>query len=187
MQGVHHRPCDVGVASGLGPGGAECDLSAVGGPALDRQEGLRDVGPSRVPLDPARTDHVLGLEHQGRLRFQAVVDPLRTRVEVADHVVHPDADAGGVDADVLDVEAFGQLLDLGRLVGERLPTPAVFLQDPEVAARLGRRRDHNTSGVVACTAWVVADPDRVVAERSIVVLVVVVPQHQVGVAAFEIL
>ena len=118
MQGVHHRPCDVGVAGGLGPGRAEGNLPAAGGAALDGQEGLRDIGPARVPLDPACADDVLGFQHQSRFRFQAVVDPLCTRVEVANHVVHPNADARGVDADVLDVEAFGQLLDLGRLVGE---------------------------------------------------------------------
>ena len=175
MQGVHHSPCDVGVAGGLGPGRAEGDLPAAGGAALDGQEGLRDIGPARVPLDPACADNVLGFQHQGRFRFQAVVDPLRTRVEVANHVVHPDADASGVDADVLDVEALGQFLDLCRLVRERLSTPAVFLQDPEIAARIRRRRDDNASGIVAGTARVVADPDRAVAEWSIRVLVVVVP------------
>ncbi len=186
MQGVHHGPCNVGVPGGLGPGRAESDLAAVGGAALDRQERLSDISPARVPLDPARPYNVLGFEHQGGLRLQAVVDPLRTRVEVAHNVVHADPDASGIDADVLDVEALGQLLDLGRLVGERLPTPAVFLQDPEVAAWIRRRRDDHTSGIVAGTAWVVANPDRVVAERSIVVLVVVVPQHEVGIAAFQI-
>ncbi|MNO89104.1 hypothetical protein D3C76_805760 [compost metagenome] len=84
VQGVHHRPGDIGVTGGLGPGGAESDLAAVGSAALDGQEGLRDIGPASVPLDPAGADHVLGLEHQGRFRLQAVVDPLRTRIEVAD-------------------------------------------------------------------------------------------------------
>lgn len=118
MQGVHDGPGDVSVSGSLGSRGAERNLAATSGAALDGQEGLRNVGPAGVPLDPAGSDHVLGLEHQSRFRLQAVVNPLRTWVEVADDVVHPDPHAGGIDADVLDVEAFGQLFDLSRLVGE---------------------------------------------------------------------
>ena len=118
MQGVHDGPCDIGVTGGLSSRCAEGDLPAAGGAALDGQEGLCNVGPARVPLDPARADYILRLEHQGCFGLQAVMDALGARVEITNHVIHTDTDAGGINTDVLDVEALGQQLDLGRLVGE---------------------------------------------------------------------
>lgn len=187
MQGVHHGPCNVGVAGGLGPRGAEGDLAAVGGAALDGQEGLSDLGPARIPFDPTRPNHVLGLEHQGGLGFKAVVDALRPRVEIAHQVVDPDAYSGGVDANVLHVEAFGDLLHLAGLVGERLPTPGMLFQDPELATRLRRWRDHNTRRIVSSTARVVAHPYRSIAEGAVGFLVVVVPRCEVAVTTLQIL
>ncbi|MNP49713.1 hypothetical protein D3C76_1439180 [compost metagenome] len=84
--------------------------------------------------------------------------------EIAHQVEHAVAHTGDVDADVLDVETFGDLLDLGRLVGERVPAPGVLLQDPELAALLQGRSHHHASGVVAGAAGVVADPHRTVGE-----------------------
>lgn len=69
VQGVHHGPGDIGVTGGIRPRGAECDLTAVGGSALDGQEGLGDLCPAGVPLDTTRLDDVLGLEHQGGFRL----------------------------------------------------------------------------------------------------------------------
>jgi len=61
-QGVHHRPGDVGVACGVGTGGAVGDLSAGGGAALYGQEGGGDVVPAGVPFDATALDRVLGFE-----------------------------------------------------------------------------------------------------------------------------
>lgn len=182
VQGMHNRPGDVGVAGGLGSRCAVGDLAAIGGPALDGQEGLGDVRPAGVPLDAARLDDVLGLEHQGGFRLQAVMDRLGLREEVAHQVVHTDADTGGIDADVLDVVAFGDLLDLGGLVGERLPPPTVLFQDPEVAAGFCRWRDDHACRIVPGTARVVAQPDGGIAEGAGGVRVEVTPQGEVGVA-----
>ena len=118
VEGVHDGPRYIGVAGGLCTGCAVSDLAAGGGAALDRQEGLRDVAPASIPLDSGVLNGVLGLENQGVLRFQAVMDRLGPRVEVAHHVEHPVADPSGIDADVLDVETLGELLDLAGLVLE---------------------------------------------------------------------
>lgn len=175
MQGVHHRPGDVGVAGGVGSGGAEGDLSAARGSALDGQEGLGDVGPTGVPLDPRRTNHVLSLEDQRGFRLQAVVNLCGPWVEVVHQVEHTDAHPGGVDADVLDIESLGQQLDLVGLVGERLASPAMLLQDPELAALLRRRRHHHTGRVVSGATGVVPQPHRGIAKRSVFVGFVVLP------------
>ena len=53
------------------------------------------------------------------------------RVEVAHQVENAVTHTGDIDADVLDVETLGKLLDLGGLVGERMAPPAVLLQDAE--------------------------------------------------------
>ena len=174
-QGMHDRPGNVRVARGVGTRCAVGDLATASGAALDRQEGLGDVVPACVPLDPATLNRVLGLEHQSVFGLEAVVDRGRTRVEVAHQVEHAVTDTGGIDTDVLDVEAFGEFLDLVRLVLERLPPPAVLLQDPELAAILQRRGDDHAAGVVAGAAGVVANPHRAVAEWTRLVRVVVGP------------
>ena len=174
-QGMHDCPGDIGVAGGVGARRAVGDLAAVGGAALDGQEGRGDVAPTGVPLDAAAGDGVLGLEHQGVLGLEAVVDRGRARVEVAHQVEHAIAHARDIDTDVLDVEALGELLDLGGLVGERGSPPGVLLQDPELAALLERRRHDNARRIVAGAAGVVAEPDGAVAEWPIIVRVVVRP------------
>jgi hypothetical protein len=73
-QSVHHRPGNIGVTGGLSARSAVGDLAAVGGSALNGQEGLGDVGPAGIPLDAAALDRVLGLEDQRVFRFQAVVN-----------------------------------------------------------------------------------------------------------------
>ncbi|MNE64827.1 hypothetical protein D3C80_1602620 [compost metagenome] len=85
-------------------------------------------------------------------------------VEIAHQVEHAIPHTSDIDANVLDVETLGDLLDLGRLVGERVPAPGVLLQDPELAALLQGRSHHHASGVVAGAAGVVADPHRTVGE-----------------------
>ena len=117
-QGVHDRPSNVGVPGGVCAGRAVGDLATARGTALDCQECLRDVVPACIPLDTAALDRVLGFEHQGVFGFQAVVDRGRTRVEVAHQVEHAVTDAGGIDTDVLHVEALGEFLDLLGLVLE---------------------------------------------------------------------
>ena len=87
---------------------------------------------------------------------------------------------------MLNVEALGQLLDLLGLVLEGLTTPAVFLQDPELAACFQRRRDDHACGVVPGSARVVADPDRAIAKWPWVVRVVVRPQRQIRIASLQI-
>ena len=103
---------------GIGARSAVGDLAAVGGAALDGQERLRDVRPPGVPLDSTALDRVLGFEHQGVFRLKAVVNGRCLGVEVAHQVEHAVTHAGDIDADVLDVETLGQLLDLSGLVGE---------------------------------------------------------------------
>lgn len=159
-QGMHDCPGDIGVAGGIGARGAVGDLAAVGGALLDCQEGRGNVVPAGVPLDAAALNRVLGFEHQSVFRLEAVVDRRRPRVEVPHQVEHAITHAGDVDADVLDVEALGQLLDLGGLVGERRAPPAVLFQDPELAALLERRCHHHAGGVVPRAAWVIAEPHR---------------------------
>lgn len=186
MQGVHDRPGDVGMAGGVRPRGAEGDLTAAGSTALDGQEGGSDVGPARVPLDATGLDDILGFEHQGRFRLQAVMDLLGAWIEVAHQVVHPDPNTGRIDPDVLDIEALGELLDLGGLVGERLPPPGILFQDPELATWfIGWRNDH-TRCVVSGTAWVIAQPHRPIPKRTLRGRVVVLPLAKVGIAAFEV-
>lgn len=117
-QGVHDCPGHVGVAGGFCTRGAVGDLAAGRGAALDRQERRRHFAPAGVPFDAAALDGVLGLEHQGVLGFQAVVDGRGARIEVAHQVEHAITDTGDVDADMLDVEALAELLDLRGLVSE---------------------------------------------------------------------
>lgn len=109
------------------------------------------------------------------------------RVEVAHQVEHAIAYAGDVDTDVLDVETLCKLFDLGGLVVERMPPPAVLLQNAEFGPGFQRWGDHHTRGVVAGAARIVAKPHRAVAERPIQFRVVVLPQRQVGIAALQIL
>lgn len=177
VEGVHDGPRYIGVAGGFCTRGAVGDLAAGGGPALDRQEGLRNVTPAGIPLDTGVLNGVLSLEDQGVLRLEAVMDRLGPRVEVAHHVEHAVADPGGVDADVLDVEPFCELLDLAGLVLERLAPPAVLLQDPELGALLERWRDNHARCVVPGSARVIADPYRTVAVRPRVVRVEVRPKR----------
>lgn len=73
-EGVHDRPGNVGVARGVGARCAVGHLTAAGGAALDRQEGLSDIVPAGVPLDATALDRVLRLEHQGVFGLKAVVD-----------------------------------------------------------------------------------------------------------------
>jgi len=73
-QGMHDRPGNVRVAGGVGARCAVGDLATSGGAALDRQEGLGDVVPAGIPLDPAALNRVLGLEHQSVFGLEAVVD-----------------------------------------------------------------------------------------------------------------
>ena len=174
-QGVHHGPGDIGVAGGVGARSAVGDLTAGGGAAFDGQERLGDVRPAGVPLDTAALNRVLGLKDQGVFGLQAVVDWRGLRVEVAYQVEHAIAHAGDIDTDVLHVETLGKFFDLGGLVGERMPTPAVLFQNAEFRSRFQRRGDHHAGGVVAGPAWVVAQPDRAVAERPIQFRVVVLP------------
>ena len=87
---------------------------------------------------------------------------------------------------MLHVESLREFLDLLGLVLERLAAPAVFLQDPELAAVLERRGNDHAAGIVAGAARVVADPYGAVAKRARVVRVVVCPQRQVGVAALQV-
>ena len=77
------------------------------------------------------------------------MDSGRTRVEVPHQVKHAVTDTSRVDADVLHVETLGQLFDLGGLVVERMPPPAVLFQDAEFRPRFQRRGDHHARGVVA--------------------------------------
>lgn len=106
--------------------------------------------------------------------------------EVFHQVEHPVTDAGNVDADVLDVEALAQLLDLLGLVRERCTPPAVLLKDSELAARLQGRSDDDTRRVVTGPAGVVPEPDRAVVERARAVRVVVGPEAEVGIAALQV-
>jgi len=69
VEGVHDGPRYIGVAGGFCTRGAVGDLTAGGGTALDRQEGLRDVAPAGIPLDARVLDGVLSLENQGVLRL----------------------------------------------------------------------------------------------------------------------
>ena len=117
-EGVHDCPGDVGVAGGVGTRCAVSDLAAAGGAALDGQECLGDVGPSRIPLDTAPLNRVLCLKHQSVFGLQAVVNRCCPRVEVAHQVKHAVANTRGVDADVLDVESLGEFFDLLGLVLE---------------------------------------------------------------------
>lgn len=185
-QGMHDRPGDIGVTRGVGARCAVGDLAAAGGTALDRQERLSDVVPAGIPFDPTALNRVLRFEYQGVFRFEAVVNRGRTRVEVAHQVKHAVADAGGIDTDVLHVETLGELLDLLGLVLERLPTPAVLFQNPELGTRFQRRGNDHATGVVAGTAGVVADPHGAVAEGARIVGIIIGPQRQIGVAAFQI-
>lgn len=174
-QRVHNRPGHVGMAGCLSPRRAVGNQAAGRGAALDRQERRRDLGPTGIPFDALALDHVLGLEHQGVLRLQAVVNRSSPGEEVFHQVEHPVTDAGNVDADVLDVEALAQLLDLLCLMRERRPPPAVLLQDPELAARLQGRGNDNARRVVAGSTGVIPEPDRAVVERPRAVRVVVGP------------
>ena len=88
-------------------------------------------------------------------------------VEVAHQVEHAIAHAGDVDTDVLHVEPLGELFDLGGLVVERMPTPAVLLQDAEFRPGFQRRGDDHARRVVAGAARIVTKPYRAVAERPI--------------------
>ena len=175
------------MAGGVGARSAVGHLPAGSGAALDGQERLGDIGPAGIPLDATALDRVLGFEHQGVFGFQAVVDRGRTRVEVAHQVEHAVTDAGGIDADVLDVEALGELLDLFGLVLERLPAPTVLLQDAKLRPGFQRWGNDHAGGIVPGTARVVANPDGAVAVGAIVFRLVVFPQQQVGVAALQIL
>lgn len=96
-------------------------------------------------------------------------------VEITYQFEYAIADAGYIDANVLHVEALGEFLDFTRLEFERLPPPAVFLQDAEFRAGFQRWRNDHAGGVVAGAAGVVADPDRVVAEGTVFVGLVVFP------------
>ena len=185
-QGMHDCPGNIGVAGGLGARSAVGDLAAAGGAALDRQERLGNVSPAGIPLDAAALDRVLGLEDQRVFRFQAVVNRRCPWVEVAHQVEHAITDTGGIDADVLHVEALGEFLDLLGLVLERLSSPAVLLQDAEFRSSFEWRGDDHASGVVAGPAGVVADPDGAVAIGAVFFGLVVLPQRQVGVAALQV-
>lgn len=175
------------MAGGLGARCAVGDLAAASGAALDGQERLGNIRPACIPFDTTALDRVLGFEYQGVFGFQAVVDRCRTRVEIAHQVEHAVADARGIDADVLDVEALGELLDLVGLVLERLPTPTVLLQDSKLRPCFQRWGNDHAGGIVPGTARVVANPDGTVAVGAIVFGLVVFPQQQVGVAALQIL
>ena len=185
-QGVHDRPGDIGVTGGVGARSAVGDLAASGGAALDGQERLGDISPAGIPLDAAALDRVLRLEDQRVFRFQAVVNRRCPWVEITYQFEYAIADAGYIDANVLHVEALGEFLDFTRLEFERLPPPAVFLQDAEFRAGFQRWRNDHAGGVVAGAAGVVADPDRAVAEWSRVVGVVVRPKRQIGIAALQV-
>lgn len=174
-QRVHDRPCHIRMAGGLGPGRAVCDQSAGRGAALDREERRRDLGPTGIPFDALALDHVLGLEHQGVLRLQAVVNRRSPGIEILHQVKYAVANPGNVDADVLDVETLAQLLDLPSLVRERGSAPGVLLQDPELAARLQRRGDDDARRIIAGPAGVIAEPNRAVVERPRAVRIVVGP------------
>ena len=175
------------MAGGVGARSAVGDLATGGGAALDGQERLGDIGPAGVPLDAAALDRVLGFEYQQILGLKAVMDRRGFRVEVAHQVEHAIADAGDVDTDVLNIETLCELFDLGGLVVERMPPPAVLLQDAEFRPRFQRRGDHHARGVVAGAARIVAKPYRAVAEGAIQFRVVVLPQRQVGIAALQVL
>ena len=103
------------------------------------------------------------------------MDRGRTRVEVAHQVKHAVADAGCVDADVLDVEAFCELLDLFSLVLKRLTPPTVFFKDAELRPGFQRWGNDHAGGIVAGAAGVVTEPNRAVAIRAFVVGLVVFP------------
>ena len=174
------------MAGGLGARSAVSDLTAASSAALDGQERLGDICPAGIPLDTAALDRVLCLENQRVFGFQAVVNRGCARVEIAYQVEHAVTDAGDIDADVLHVEALGELLDLLGLVLERLPPPTVLLQDAEFRTGLQRWGNDHAGGVVARAAGVVADPYRAVAKGPVVVGLVVLPQRQVGVAALQV-
>ena len=174
------------MAGGLGARSAVSDLTAASSAALDGQERLGDICPAGIPLDAAALDRVLGLENQHIFRFEAVVNRRCPWVEVAHQVEHAVTDTGGIDANVLHVEALGELLDLLGLVLERLPPPTVLLQDAEFRPGLQRWSNDHASGVVARATWVVADPDGAVAKGTFVVGFVVLPQRQVGVATLQV-
>ena len=186
-QGVHDRPRDVGVAGGVGTRCAVGDLAAAGGAALDGQECLGDISPPRIPFDAAALNGVLSLEYQSVFGLQAVVNRCGPRVEVAHQVKHAVANARGIDADVLDVETFGEFFNLLGLVFERLTPPTVFFEDAKFRPGLQRWGNNHTGGVVAGAAGVVPKPHRAVAIGAVVVRLVVFPQRQVGVAALQIL
>lgn len=103
------------------------------------------------------------------------MDRGRTRVEVAHQVKNAVPDTRGVDADVLDVEAFRQLLDLFSLVLERLPPPTVFFKDAELRPGFQRWGNDHAGGIVARAAGVVTEPNRAVAIRAFVFGFVVFP------------
>ena len=116
------------------------------------------------------------------------MDRCRTRIEITHQVENAVTNTGGIDADVLHVEALGELFDLGGLVREGVPTPAVFLQDPEPCARLQRWGDNHAGGIVTGAAGIVADPHRGIAEGAIGfrVGVEVCPERLVRVAALQV-
>lgn len=174
------------MAVGVGSGSAVCNLAAACGSALDAQEGLRDVVRAGVPFNSAFLDCVLGLEDQNVLGFQAVVDRHDAGEEHPHQVKHAVADAGGVDADVLDVEPSDQLLDLLGLVSERLSAPRVLFEDAEFSALFQGRCDHHAAGVIACAAWVVSNPNWAVAEGAVGLGIVVSPQRLVRVALLQV-
>ena len=178
-QGMHDCPGNVGVAGGLGARCAVGDLAAAGGAALDGQERLGNVRPACIPFDTTALDRVLGFEYEGVFGFQAVVDRCCTRVEIAYQVEHAVADARGIDADVLDVEALGEFLDLFGLVLERLPPPTVLFQNAELSPGFHWWGNDHACGIVAGSARVVSDPDRAAALGAFIFGFKVAPQTQV--------
>lgn len=62
-QGMHDRPGDIGMTGRVGAGRAVRDLTAIGGAALDRQEGLSDVVPAGIPFDATALHRVLRFEY----------------------------------------------------------------------------------------------------------------------------
>lgn len=147
---------------------------------------MGDICPAGIPFDTAALNRVLRFENQRIFRFQAVVNRRCPWIEITHQFEYAIADAGYIDADVLHVEALGEFLDLSGLEFERLPTPTVLFQDAELRPRFQRWRNDHARGVISGAARVVADPDWVVTEGTVLVGFVVFPQRQIGIATLQV-
>ena len=88
-------------------------------------------------------DHIERLEHQARFDLGRVAEGDQIREELLHQLRHAAAHAGGVDADVGHPVPARDALDLGGLLGKVHAPELDALQQPELAARLLRWRQHD--------------------------------------------